>query len=465
MPLLHTYKHGILLMTLLYRLGTGVVMVLTVVAANAAVAEIITLDFEQAVTRAQDRDPRISEKQYLAEAAKGLLKEAEGVETFIYDVNAFVALSPGLRGDYYNDDGTFNRESLEIDGVSPWYNLSFTIIKPLNTYGKVENYSKAAKNNIKIKQGDVKLERANTYIDVTRAYYGFLTARDIRKLLDNVKGKVEAAVDLVKGWLDDESGKAKHADLFALQTGVGIINRYLAEATGMEKVALAGLRMLVGARPKDELQLVDKNVKPLPLPAGGLQELQAKALKQRPEMSQVEAGLKARRALLEAKNTEKYPNVYAGVGGVLAYSPDRARTDDFAVYDPYNRVGVTPVLGVKWDWHSGVQEARVFKAQAELNALLEKKSFAQQGIPFQVAEEYYLVHAHSKMVKELYGATRAARRWMISSYADFEAGEEEAAKVMDALSAYALAHSDYLKTVNEYNIHVARLNVVTGEIQ
>lgn len=430
-----------------------------------SVAETIVLNLEQAIERAQNTDPRISEKQYLVDVAKGLLSEAEGVESWIVDLNAFVGFAPSIKGPFFDDQGKFNQDSLDMHGVSPWYNMEFTLVKPLNTFGKVKNYAKAAKNNIKVKQGDVRLQRGRTYLDVTRAYYGFLAARDIRYLLEDIDKKLATAVDLVQEWLDEDDGKVKQADLFALQTGVGVLRRYLAEAKGFEQVAMAGLRMLTGIAPTDELKLADKRIKPVDLPEATLKELQAMAMKQRAEMAQVEAGLSARRALVAAKQSEKYPNIYAGVGGRFAYSPDRDRTDKWSLNDDFNRAAATPVLGVKWDWHAGRQKAQVSQAQAELNALLEKKSFAQQGIPFQVAEEYHLTHSHHQMVQELYNAARAGRRWMISAYADFESGLEEADKVMDALTGYVLAYSDYLRMVNEYNLHVARLQVVTGEIQ
>jgi hypothetical protein len=54
---------------------------------------------------------------------------------------------------------------------------------------------------------------------------------------------------------------------------------------------------------------------------------------------------------------------------------------------------------------------------------------------------------------------------MISSYADFEAGVEQADKVISAFLGYIQAYSDYLKTVNDYNLNVAKLQVVTGEFK
>lgn len=423
----------------------------------------VVLSYTQAVEKALAHDPRISEKEKLVGVARGLVQEAQGSADFIYDVNAFVALAPSIRGDFYDENGNYNRDSLDMNGVGPWYNLDFTAVKPLYTYGKIEEYSKAARENVKIKKGDVRLERANTYIDVTRAYYGYLTARDISLLLEDALSKLDGAIELVDEWLED--GKAKQSDKFALETGVAIAKRFMAEAKGAEKIAMAGLRYLTGVKNSDNLTLADKQLRPVESPETTLSQLQDLALRNRPEMSQVEAGLNARRALLEARNAEYYPNIYGGLAGGFAYSPDRARTDEIAVYDPFNKAGVTPVLGVKWDLSSGAQDGKVAQAKAELEATLELKSVALQGIPFQVAETYHTVIANDEMVKQLYKGARSGRRWMISSYADFEAGIEDADKVITALQAYVLAHSEYLRVVNDYNVNVAKLKVVTGEIQ
>jgi hypothetical protein len=53
---------------------------------------------------------------------------------------------------------------------------------------------------------------------------------------------------------------------------------------------------------------------------------------------------------------------------------------------------------------------------------------------------------------------------MIASYADFEAGLEEADKVLTAFQGYVLIHSDYLSTVNDFNMHVVKLQYVTGDL-
>lgn len=439
---------------------------------GVALAETVTLDLPQSIERALKIDPRIDEKKKLVEAARGLLAEARGADDWIFSVNSFVGFAPTVRGGLFETTDNTGQKSVgipdnafDIDGLSPWYYVDFSFIKPLRTFGKIEHYSRAAAGNIQIKQGDVALQRGQTFLQVTRAYNGYLTAKDTRLLLEDSAKKLEVALELVQGWLDEGEGEAKQSDLYALQTGVSLLQRYIAEARGLERIALAGLRLLTGVSPEDELELVDKRLSPVDLPEGELMVLQARALEQRPEMRQLAAGLQARREWMLAKKSEANPNLYTGVVGVISYSPLRDDLTSVSAYDPFNTAGATPIVGLKWDWARGRQPAQVQQARAEMESTLALNAFAQRGIPFQVTEQYHTVHSHYEMVQNLYEGSRSGRRWMISSYADFEAGVEQADKVINAFLGYIQAYSDYLKTVNDYNLHVAKLQVVTGEFK
>jgi outer membrane protein TolC len=440
--------------------------------ATDAMADVVNL--EQAVDRALRHDARIREQDQLVEVARGLQKEAEDAGHLVYNTNLFVGLAPKTRGSLFETDPTagstnagvkLRSDAFDIKAVAPWYNFEFAVIKPLATFGKIKHYTEAAQANVDVKKGDVALQRASIILDVHRAYYGYLTAQDTRLLMEDVKGRLEKAISLVQGWLDSGNGKTKQSDLFALQTAGALVNRYIAEAQGYEKIALEGLRTLTGVVPGKELELADKKLAPVELPKESLKDLQARALAQRPEMGQLDAGMSARRALVEAKKSESNPNLYTAVVGSIAYTPDRDRLNNPYLYDIFNHGAMTPIVGLKWDWDSGRQPARVAQAQSELNALVEKSSFARDGIPFQVSEQYQHVHAHHKMVDELTQSSRAGRRWMISSYADFEAGLEESSKAMTAFQGYIVAHSDYLRTVNDYNMYVAQLKFVTGDFK
>lgn len=426
------------------------------------------VNLQQAITRALDHDPRIEEVNHLVDVARAVVDEARGYEGWLFDVNAFLGLTTSVKGGFFENGGcvpgdcTVRSDRYDVDGLSLWGNVTLSVVKPLYTFGKVENYTEAARANVEVKQGDVRLKRGETILDVKRAYYGYLAAHDSRLLLEDVQKRLDGTIEMVQDWLNEDGRNVRQSDLFALQAGSALIGRYIIQAQATEQVALDGLKVLTGAGLGGELTVADRSLTAEPLPEAGLSALLDQALSQRPEMAQVDAGLRARRALVAANKADELPNIYAGAAGLLSYSPNRDRLKNPYIYDPFNDYGVTPVIGIKWDWRAGVQSAKVAQAEAELNALIAKSALAREGIPFQVAEQYHQVQAHFEQVAKLAEASRSARRWMIASFADFEAGMEKGDKVITAFQGYVLAHTDYLRTLFDYNMHVAQLQNVTG---
>ncbi|MCP4389298.1 MAG: TolC family protein [Gammaproteobacteria bacterium] len=430
------------------------------------------LSVEQAIEMALAHDPRIEEKKAFVRQAEGLLQEAEGSEGFRYSVDSFLAIATGVEGGFY-EDGADNcsgncepRDDLYDvdDGLSLWAGLTFAIVKPLATFGRLDNYQEAAQNNIAIKQQDVSLQRDVVALQVVKAYYGYLTARDSRLLLEDTRYRLEGALNLVEGWLEDDSGNASQSDRYALEAGLGLIDNFLAEAASLEKIAMAGLKFLTGHE-DDLIELADRRIKPVALPAESLEEWIQLAIENRSEFKQVEAGLAARRALVQATRADEKPIVFAGVAGSLAYAPDRERLDNPHVYDPFNHVAASPLIGMRWQFGPGVQDARVAQAQAELDALVHKASFAREGIPFQVREQYYTMQARHQSIDSMRKSSKAARRWMIAAYSDFEAGLEEADDIINALQVYVLAYAEYLRAVNDFNNLVSKMKSVSGVFQ
>lgn len=430
------------------------------------------MSLQQAIDLATRHDPRVDEKKAFVRKAEGLLQEAEGSAGLRFTVDSFLAIANGVDGGFFEDgaescsNNCRSRDDIYgfDDGFSLWGGLTFSIIKPLATFGRLENYEQAAQQNIVIKQQDVELQRDAIRLDVVRAYYGYLTARDSRYLLEDTRKRLSSALELVNEWLEDGSGNASQTDMFALQAGMGLIDNFLAEARGVEAIAMEGLKLLTG-REDDIIELADSRLRPLPLPEASLQEWIDLARSNRVEFKQVEAGLAARRALVEATRANKKPIVFAGVAGSLAYAPGRDTLDNPHIYDPFNHVGLSPLIGMRWQWEQGAQPARVAQAQAEYDALVHTASFARAGIPFQVREQYFTMQAKYQSIEAMQSSARAGRRWMIAAYTDFEAGLEEADKILTAMQVYVLAYAEYLRAVNDFNNHLSKLKSVSGVLQ
>ncbi len=436
---------------------------------SAPMAGAQTVNLEQAVQMSLSADPRIKEREYLVEAARALLSEVKGNQGWRINANAFVGLAPAVDGGFYkggryNDPtGTPRRDGDDWNGLSDWTRLEFALIKPLYTFGKIDEYGRAAQSNIDIRRGEMRQTQAEIVYDTKRAYFGYLTARDIRLFLEDMRGRVNQSILRAERALKEETGEVTQSDLYSLQTAKGLIGKYAHQARAVETISLDGLKVLTGVGMKAPLAVADEKLDPVAFPTIELADLQARALAERPEMQQLEAGLKARRALVAAKKAEIMPDVYAGVVGAYSYASRRDQLDNPHVYDPFNGGGLTPVLGVKWDVVFDVAKARVGQAQAELEALNQKRQFALAGIPFEVSEAYANARANFEAQKELAEGAASARRWVIASLADFSAGLEKGDRLAEAIKSYVLAQTEYLRTVNDFNLNVAQISKLTGE--
>ena len=439
-------------------------LLLTTVSAQAE-----SVNLQQAVAMSLAADPRIKEREQVVEAARGMMQEVQGNAGWRVSANAFVGLAPKIEGGFYQNGaysgGIPRSDGDRINGISDWTHLDFALIKPLYTFGKIERYGEAAQGNIDLKRGELKQTRGDTVYDTKRAYYGYLTARDTRMFLEDMQGRLDQAVRSVERHLKEETGESRQSDLYALQTAKSLLAKYVYQSRAVEKISLDGLKVLTGAGLKSDLTVADDRIEPVAFPRVELAELQSRALQDRPEMQQLEAGLRARRALVAAKKADSMPDVYAGVIGQFNYASRRDRLDNPYINDPFNGGGLTPVVGVKWDTVFGVASARVNQAQSELEAINHKMAFAVAGIPFEVGEAYAHAKANYDSQLALSEGSSAARRWMVASLADFSAGVETADKVAEALKNYVLTQTEYLRTVNDYNMNVAQLARLTGELK
>jgi outer membrane protein TolC len=432
-------------------------------------AQAETVNLQQAVQMSLAADPRIKEREQVVEAARGMMQEVQGNAGWRVSANAFIGLAPKAEGGFYQNgaySGTTPRtDGDEYNGLSDWTHLDFALIKPLYTFGKIERYGDAAQGNVDLKQGELRQTRGDTVYDTKRAYFGYLTARDTRVFLEDMQERLDRSIASVERNLKEETGESKQSELYALQTAKGLLAKYVHQSRAVEKISLDGLKVLTGAGLQSDLQVADSRIEPVAFPQIDLADLQARALQDRPEMEQLEAGLRARRALVAAKKADRMPDVYAGVIGQFNYASQRERLDNPYINDPFNGGGLTPVVGMKWDSVFGVANARVNQAQAELEALNHKKAFAVAGIPFEVGEAYANARANHDAQRDLAEGAAAARRWMVATLADFSAGIESADRVAEAIKNYVLTQTEYLRTVNDYNMNVAQLSRLTGELK
>ena len=449
-------------------LALSLLMPVTLPAVAAVPSAPITL--EQATEMALNSDPRIDEQRANVARAQALIERVQGEGGVRLSANLFAGLAPKASDGIFTngtntcpDAGcTLRDDGADLDeGITVTTGLTASIIQPLYTFGKLSNYGEAARLNRDVKASEVALARGETWLTVRRAYWGYLAARDTRRMLAGVMRKVEGTRDDRREDFDD--GRAAMSQLYAIESGAARLERYLAEAQSVESIAIDGLKTIIGVPIDAEIEVADPRIEPVAMPGAQLTELADRALAQRPEMAMAENGQAAMRSYVAARKSERYPNLYAGVIAGVNYTPGRERLNNPYINQPLNQAYATPVVGVKWDFNPGVVRANVSDSEAQLQAVVAQAELARQGIPFQVAEAYHQAHGLDRQIRALDDAKDSTRKWMVSSFLDFQAGLIDGGKLADAVKANTETQADYFRAINDFNMSIARLAVATGD--
>jgi outer membrane protein TolC len=166
--------------------------------------------------------------------------------------------------------------------------------------------------------------------------------------------------------------------------------------------------------------------------------------------------------LVDAARADQYPTFFLAVIGALAGAPGRETTRDPYINDVFNQAYGMPVAGMKWHFDFGITKAKIRQAQAELDQLRHTEKAALMGIPVEVAQAYGKVQEGYKGSRGMEKAYVNARRWLVTAFSNFDIGLGKMEDIFQAFERYGAARGDYLLTVFNYNVAVAKLDKATG---
>jgi len=420
--------------------------------------ERVVLDLRQCIKRAVELSPEVAEASYEVKRFEAKRHQAEGAYYPQVEILAITAPSPRARGDQVSspDDST----EPVINGI--FGRTEITLVQPLYTFGRLGRLREAAERAIKATQA----ERAGTISDVIlrtkRLYYTIQFAKALRTHILDIRKTLTQALDRVNRRLEKALPTADVVDQYKLMTFLGVVDARLNEVEESLAVAMDALRTMTGIDEDVEFDIVDEPFLPLGNSLKPLKESIRDARQRRPEFIQLREGIKAKRALVEAERSGYYPVFFMGFKGSIAGASNRDRLHNPFVFDEFNHSYASVFLGLRWTIDFGITKGRLMEAKAELNKLLEKKRFADEGIPFEVRKVYMDIEKARKDIKATESAYKNAKRWLVAAMSNFDMGVGEAKDVADAIQMYALTKADYLKAIYNERLSYANLIHVTG---
>ena len=253
-------------------------------------------------------------------AVHAQLEEATYTPYSYWSTNATFGVLPPISGTvFYNAVP----RSLLNQGIGGGYQpfLSFGVrgTVPIYTFGKIESIKRAAEAQVRYNEWDLEKGRQQVRMDVRRAFFGLMLARDALYIADDVLGKLNKAIDNTSGKIAKGDTSVDDGDRLRLEIYRDELLARVAEARRGETYATAALRFLTGVQ--SSFDIPDEPLKMPETPLGPVVRYLTAARLFRPDVNLARSGVAARRAQVDFARAQLFPNIGLGLGFNYAVAP------------------------------------------------------------------------------------------------------------------------------------------------
>lgn len=376
----------------------------------------------------------------------------------IFEVRAFTSLVKGV-------EGTHMEPNLETSwsNIGPYFQVTGEAAQPITTFGRISSLRSAARHGVRAGQANVAVRRAEVAGEVYRYYHGILLARELLDILEDASDKLNGVRNRVRKMLDEGSDKVTTFDLARIDVYAFELEKMRIEAEKSIRLALGALQRALAIPYNVQFEIDDGRLRPIPDTVPDLDSLRVIALRQRPEITQVEAGVKARHFQLEAEKARRYPEVFIGMDWNLRESPTRTMTSSnpFA-NDSYNSRSVRAALGARWQLGLSDRESDIRRAQVNYQEMIRKRSWAKQSIELEVQKAYEDTRQAQEISQLGRRSLRAGRAGMVQMYERYDMGVASVRELLEAYATYLKSQADYYQALHNHHIALSELYRTVG---
>lgn len=419
----------------------------------------LVLGLNACIQRALASAPELGETRADIELAASKLAEAKSHRFPKVEILNLIGPVPQARGNQ-----VFSPDSINQTDRLTWFDRAdATIVQPLYTFGKISESMKAAGHGIEVDRAKQEQRQNEIALKVKEYYFGLLLARELKEMVLDVRESLTKAQDKARKLLKEESPNVNELDIFKLDAFAGEVNKYLEEANKGEALALSALKTQISVSPNVEMDIETERLTPDEVTIPELPLFLDASKVKRPEYKQIDQGLRARAALVEAAKAAYYPDIFLGGYFSAAYAEKRDRITNPYVPDEFNHLWGGVALGLKWNLDFGITGAKVAAERAQYNRLVATRAFAESNIPLQIRKSYLEIREAEKSIEATRSAYTNAKKWVVAALANFDFGVGPAQEIFDALQNYARMRAEYFQTLYNYKLAQANLAYAVGE--
>ena len=351
-----------------------------------------------------------------------------------------------------------------LEGWGPFVKLNLGLVEPIYTFGKLRSATEAREHLLEMTESnrDNMLEMLS--MEVVKAYWGLSSTIKAVSLSGELREKYDELVTEVQKRLEDEESEVDDTDLLEVQTFFFNIEEIYLESQDLKALSLKTFNMLLDRDFNDPVSTSDEPPPEFGLDENHVDDILEMAEAHRTELRAANAGIRALEAKTRLERSERLPVVFLAGGFRFAYAPHRKDELNPYAYDEWNHLDVGAFIGMKWDPNLFQHDIEIEQSMIEYEAALKKKQVLKGKIDLEVNQAFMDVRKNEALLKAARKSLKAAKTWLRISSDNWDMGIGELRRVREAYQAYYRLLGIEIERENEYNVSLARLAYVLGDI-
>ncbi len=427
-----------------------------------ASAQAETLSRGGAVQRALAQNPQVAAARAVVDQARARQGQVEAAR--YPNISLTVGIGPSLKAEL--EPGTALQSTENAYGDVGWGDLSvvfggvLSVVQPLYTFGKIDLRQEATEHEIRARQAQADMTRADVAFRVAELYESLLFARDARLFFEEMTHGLKSTLRRTETEVAAE--RLPEGDLLRLQTAQAYLDLGQHQSDAGQVQATAGLVAYLGMPAGSPIEPADAHLELLPISRLSDAQLLKLALQHRPELHATREAQAAFEKLAQAEEAGNWPDFFAAAFASGAYTPGRDFVDTRFVSDPLNHFVPGALVGARWQFQNGMADQRAAESRARALEMQQMEKWATVGMPAEITVALEDIRRAKADFDSTELAVQRAKKWSVQAAADFALGLGDSSDVEDATATYVRLRLANFRARFEYNVAVASLAKATG---
>jgi outer membrane protein len=434
---------------MLMRLSVTVIILLAFTVAFYPVHAGTKLTLRECVDTALKNQPAIRAAQQNVNAGRG--RETQAVSPFFPQVSASTGYSES-----HALGGAFG------ESITKSYTTTLSMNQLLYDFGKTGNTLDATRWSTRSYEHDLERTVQDVVLNVKQAYYALLAAKKLVEVAQKTIEQTESHLKQAEAFF--HAGSKPRFDVTRAEVEVNTARLGLINAMNGVRIRTIVLNNAMGIDPGQATEI--EGQLPAVTAITTLEQAQADALKNRPEMLKAEADIEAAKARLRAEESNYFPTLSAN--GAYNWATGTQDLGEFngvplggRAQDSWN-AGV--ILSVPL-FQGGLTKGRVSEARANLIAIEVQRDAARQTVLLEVNQSYADMESAKVRIDVMESSLQKARDNLEIAQGRYEAGFGPYLEVTDAQLSAVNAETDRVQALYDYFLAAARLQKATGRVE